>query len=82
MPFAATLAAAVILIEKLLERVGFALRVFPPEETLGGCSRARCRRRGVGPVVLAFAWLAGLLTLLLIFGSRWSSPATAPPSRW
>lgn len=36
MPFAATLAAAVILIEKLLELVGFALRVFPPEETLGG----------------------------------------------
>jgi hypothetical protein len=35
-PFAATLAAAVIVIEKLLELVGFALRVFPPEETLGG----------------------------------------------
>lgn len=35
-PFAATLAAAVILIEKLLELVGFALRVFPPEESFGG----------------------------------------------
>ncbi|HET7843744.1 MAG TPA: hypothetical protein VFL14_06315 [Xanthomonadales bacterium] len=35
-PFAAVVAAAVISIEKLLELVGFALRVFPPEESFGG----------------------------------------------
>lgn len=35
-PFAATTVAAVILVEKFLELVGFALRVFPPEESLGG----------------------------------------------